>query len=185
MRYSRNRETANVIERRRLTGDEDGHVVRNHITCMPFWGFWFYNKCNTFLICSKERVTECSDWHSERRLISQNTLSILSTNRCNITFLMKVRHTHRSLHFLLFKYVWIMVQKEAMNYKILEQSLCKWINRALVKMQPMFNNTIILSLICQLNIYAVKYKSAPLEHYSIQDNFECMILYLVLWRTLK
>lgn len=48
-----------------------------------------------------------------------------------------------------------MVEKKAMDCKILEQRLCKWINGT-VKMQPKFNNTIISSLIYQLNIYTGK-----------------------------
>ena len=64
---------------------------------------------------------------------------------------MKIKNTHKGLHFY-FLNVWITLQKEVLNSKILNNDYANWINKAVVKMQPTFSN-IISSLICQLNIY--------------------------------
>ena len=93
----------------------------------------------------------CNMRVTERKLIPQDTLQILSTNSVNITLLMKIKHTHKGLHFY-FLNVWITLQKEVQNSKILNNDYANWINWAVVKMQPTFSN-IISSLICQLNIY--------------------------------
>lgn len=58
-----------TIERSGFIGDEDGHVLRSPIT--EAHARHFEDFC--FILCviySKQRVTECSYWHPERKFIS-------------------------------------------------------------------------------------------------------------------